>query len=283
MQGRFTLVELLAVLGILAILATTALAALSSARRQGATVACQSNLRQLGTALQLYAGEHREVLPGSMPHGNAAAGPANVGWDDVVVPGLGIEVPTALRVQEHPDLKLHGALRQGLRVFGCPLDPGGSLVAGPAGEQWVKRSYLLNTYSLDHNSPRDPLDKTGSCSRIPSSLVQSPAGTPLLCECHKGNENLWGRVGGDYRSYGSLWDDYLIYRPANEGKPVLFDRRETPMHGTREAIRPQLLAHDLHVTLGSRDELLRRDGRPRPAESDSDSKTFQYIVFRYRK
>lgn len=283
MRERFTLVELLVVLGILAIVGASALAALSSVRRQGAAALCQGNLRQLGMAMQLYAGEHREVLPGSMPHGNAAAGPANVGWDDVVAPGLGMGVAPALMVQEHPDLQSHGDLRQGLRIFGCPLDPGGSLVAGPAGERWVKRSYLLNTYSLDHNSPRDPLDKAGTCSRIPSSLVQSPAGTPLLCECHKGNENLWGRVGGDYRSYGSLWDDYLIYRPANEGKPVLFDRRETPMHGTQEAIRPQLLAHDLHVTLGSRDELLRRDGRARPADSHSDSKSFQYIAFRYRK
>ena len=68
MRRAFTIVELLVVIGIIAILMGILLPTLSKARQQAATVRCGNNLRQFGTAWQMYAAANRSLsVPGRLP------------------------------------------------------------------------------------------------------------------------------------------------------------------------------------------------------------------------
>jgi prepilin-type processing-associated H-X9-DG protein/prepilin-type N-terminal cleavage/methylation domain-containing protein len=68
--GGFTLVELLVVIGIIALLVSILLPSLSQARERANQVVCESNLREIGNLIAIYAAEYKGFVPPGEYGGN---------------------------------------------------------------------------------------------------------------------------------------------------------------------------------------------------------------------
>ena len=149
-RAAFTLIELLVVIAIIGILASMLLPALGKSKARVKTAQCQNNLKQIGTAMQTYAGDNNDGMTWSYFSESDAFR---------VYPELAPPPPPA------PNNKYYGACSgssllyshggmDNLKIFTCPsqqaLSPTPYLptvVASAPGRTWFTQSnYRLNTY-----------------------------------------------------------------------------------------------------------------------------------------
>jgi prepilin-type N-terminal cleavage/methylation domain-containing protein len=111
-QAIFTLIELLVVIAIIAILAALLLPALGAAKEKARTILCVSNLKQIGTAVVLYADDFDGTTPaGFDPTWNHV-------WFEYYGPYLGKQT----LVEDSPNVNVPVSLLANT-VFVCPSMP----------------------------------------------------------------------------------------------------------------------------------------------------------------
>ncbi|UCG59979.1 MAG: type II secretion system protein [Phycisphaerales bacterium] len=144
-QRGFTLIELLVVIAIIAILMSILMPALSYVRKQARSRACQSNIRQLCLAMNLYALDHDDqTMPFSHDPGEY--------WFHQLAPYL-----SAREYKNNPEKHIEGVMK----VAFCPVtkrqDRSEDSFYGTAVRSWRfmggEGSYGLNLWVL----PDDPI------------------------------------------------------------------------------------------------------------------------------
>lgn len=119
----FTLIELLVVMAIIAILTALLLPALARARTKANDVYCLNNLRQLGVAVMVYAGDHGERLPVAerIPTQPTDGNNPDPRIADVLAAYVGLTATSNLSAKS---------------VFRCPLDQPGFYESEGSSYEW---------------------------------------------------------------------------------------------------------------------------------------------------
>jgi prepilin-type N-terminal cleavage/methylation domain-containing protein len=195
MRGRraFSLIELLVVIGIIGILLAILMPALRRVRLQAQTIACQSNMRQIGQAMMIYATENRGWL---FPPDAGLSVPINERWFIYV-----------LRVKPPLDPNTVDPKDWTPKLMLCP---------GDDQEPGEYHSYLLNHHLIEHHimySSKPPANLTPSDIVLAGEKLTS-AGNYFV-EILSGRTTYYDQV--DESRHGRVYGSNYLYLDMHAG------------------------------------------------------------------
>ena len=200
-RNGFSLIELLVVIAIIAILAGILFPVFASAKASARKATCQSNLRQIYAAFQMYTQDWDGSLP--CPGGQ----PGDLTYWAQETKGL--------------DMYLRCQRLGGKSVFCCPS------YSGKWETRWSPRTYSMNSFL------REPADIPFPASNayldgITVTSIMAPADTILLFEGIPGDETNFNGTGYVYRC--GNWTCVRGYYPSPKPHWQMADR---PWHAKR--------------------------------------------------
>lgn len=191
-RAGFTLLELLSAVMVVVLLAGLLYPVGSSAIRKGQASKCTSNLRQIGMALQAYAGENNNSFP-------KLSGGSGQDWDQAAITPY---------LPSRPDGRQN-------KAFICPA---AKYKGWPNSD--LSRTYMATDCLKGLNSAGQPLDSYTESARNRGMIV-SPASSVLLIDAvQSGNQRFcelvknWSQLSGtsDLAAGGSGATSIIDYR-----------------------------------------------------------------------
>ena len=139
----FTLVELLVVIGLIALLIGILLPTLNASRRTAAKVACQSNLRQIGLAMQMYLTASKGRIPYTYAYPQTFTIGSTTYNNDYLYWWTRLQVDGYLPGSKDP------ATSKSVTI--CPSDDNPFPPYGGSRAEWFRCSYGLNNLMTIHD------------------------------------------------------------------------------------------------------------------------------------
>jgi len=166
-KSGFTLIELLIVIAIIAILAAILFPVFNQARKKAAQTSCVSNLRQLSTAMKMYAQDFDDQFPYAL-YGDTVNRLS--GWADVIFQGY----VNNDQIYDCPGSNLRMDRFTGVGYAQTRF------IRAYEGQPGVGYSYGIN--AMEPNPSLTPPITTGGPAGMRQGAVEDAASTILLCD-----------------------------------------------------------------------------------------------------
>lgn len=189
----FTLIELLVVIAIIAILAAILFPVFAKAREKARTASCQSNLKQLSTAMLMYLQDYDETFSNGGGYGGTATDARQ--WDIAIQPYV-----------------------KNWQVFLCPSNPRSAIDVGAGYDYWGQGGNgarpVYTTYGFNTLLPYGKL-----------ATVRRPAETTMMADSqHLATGDQWRVRFADVctGAWCNFYNDDPKNSPHNDGINVSF-------------------------------------------------------------